>query len=229
MEKKLSKTGVIRRQILVRLIMVFLILGIAFFLPARTLRYWEAWVYMGIIFSCVAGVITYFLKHDPDLLERRMKTKEKVKEQKLLIKIGWILFLPAFLIPGFDKFYGWSEITLIVIVVSDILVLAGYLIVVRVFKENSYASRVVEVDSSQKVISTGPYAVVRHPMYSGILMMYGFTPFALGSYWAFIGSGIICIIIIIRIFSEEKFLSENLEGYKEYLQKTRYRLIPGIW
>ncbi len=110
-----------------------------------------------------------------------------------------------------------------------IFVLAGYLIVIMVFRENSYASRVVEINSGQKVISTGPYAIVRHPMYSGNLLMYGFTPISLGSWWALIGSVLITVLILFRILSEEKFLSENLDGYKEYLQKTRYRLIPGIW
>ena len=219
----------IRKKILSVAIIAFLVLCFTFFVPARTLRFWEAWVYIGIIFSCASFVISYFLKHDPDFLVRRLKTKEKVKEQKLIIRVGWLLFLPTFLIPGFDKYYGWSDVPLLLIITGDIFVLVGYLIIIRVFRENSYTSRVVEVDSGQKVISSGPYAIVRHPMYSGNLLMYGFTPLALGSYWALIGSGLIFILILFRIFSEEKFLCENLEGYKEYLQKTRYRLIPGVW
>ncbi|MBU1014725.1 MAG: isoprenylcysteine carboxylmethyltransferase family protein [Bacteroidetes bacterium] len=209
--------------------MTALVMGCMFFLPARTLKFWEAWVYMGIIFTCVIGVISYFSKHDPDLLERRMKTREKLKEQKLIIKFGWFLFLPTFIIPGFDKYYGWSDIPTYIIIIADIMVLVGYLIVIRVFKENSYTSRVVEVNSHQKVISSGPYAIVRHPMYSGILLMYGFTPIALGSYWALTGAIFLFILIIVRIFSEEKFLSANLEGYKEYLKKIKYRVIPGIF
>jgi len=218
-----------RQKIVTRLILFLILMGMAFFLPARTLKYWAAWIYLGIVFSCATIVTIYFLKNDPGLLERRMRTKENVKEQKLIIRLGWFLFLPTFIIPGFDKYYGWSHIPVYFIIISDILVLLGYLIVFRVFKENSYASRVVEIDSGQRVISTGPYAIVRHPMYSGILLMYGFTPFALGSYWAFTSTVFLFIIIVIRIFSEEKFLEENLEGYKEYLQKTKYRVIPGIW
>jgi protein-S-isoprenylcysteine O-methyltransferase Ste14 len=227
MEKE-TKTY-IRKKILSVVILTFLVLCLVFFGSARTLRYWEAWVYIGIIISCAAFIIVYFLKHDPDFLVRRLKTKEKVKEQKLIIKLAWLLFIPTFVIPGFDKYYGWSDAPLQLIIIGDIMVLTGYLIIIRVFRENSYASRIVEVDSGQKVISTGPYSIVRHPMYSGNLLMYGFTPLALGSYWALIGSSIIIILIIFRIFSEEKFLLENLEGYKEYLLKTRYRLIPGIW
>lgn len=219
----------IKKKIITRLVMFLMIMGVLFFLPARTLHYWEAWAYLVIIFGCASGVTFYFLKHDPGLLERRMKTKENVKEQKLIVRLGWFLFLPTFIIPGFDKYYEWSHIPVYFVIISDCLVLLGYLIVISVFKENSYASRVVEIDSAQRVISTGPYAVVRHPMYSGILLMYGFTPVALGSYWALIGTCFLYTIIIIRIFSEEKYLAENLEGYKEYLDKTRYRVIPGIW
>ena len=218
-----------KQKIVTRLIMFLVVMILVFFLPARTFDYWEAWVYLGIIFGCATSVVIYFLKNDPGLLERRMRTKEKVREQKLIIRLGWFLFLPTFIIPGFDKYYGWSHIPVYLIIISAFLVLLGYMIVFMVFRENSFASRVVEVDSGQKVISTGPYAMVRHPMYTGILLMYGFTPLALGSYWALSGTIFLYIIIIFRIFSEEKFLAENLEGYKEYLQKVKYRLLPGIW
>lgn len=229
MKKELLKTSKIRKQMTSRFIMFFLILCLMFFLPARTFNFWEAWVYIGIVFITAAFVIKYFLNRDPEFLERRMRTKEKVKEQRIIIRFGWFLFLPSFILPGFDKYYEWSEIPVGIIIVSDILVLLGYLIVIRVFKENSYASRVVEINTGQKVISTGPYAIVRHPMYSGVLLMYGFTPLALGSWWALIGSFFLFVIIIARIFSEEKFLVENLSGYKEYLDKIKYRIIPGIW
>lgn len=229
MEVDLIKVRKIRRLIAIRFIMFFLILCLMFFLPARTFHFWEAWVYIGIIFPTAAVVIWYFSGRNPEFLERRMRTREKLKEQKKIIGFGWILFLPSFIVPGFDQYYGWSQIPLYLIIISDIMVLAGYLIVFRVFRENSYASRVIEINSNQKVITTGPYALVRHPMYSGVLLMYGFTPLALGSWWALIGSFFLLVIIIARIFSEEKFLLENLEGYKEYHKKTRYRIIPGVW
>lgn len=229
METNVKKSKGLRTQVLVRIILALLFLCLGFFLPARTIKYWEAWVYLAIIFICAFGVIIYFFKTDPDFLVRRMRVKEEVKEQKLIIKLGWFLFLPVFIIPGFDKHYGWSNVPLFLIISSDFFVLIGYLMVIRVFKENSYAYRVVEVESNQKVILTGPYSLVRHPMYTGILLMYGFTPLALGSYWALIGSFLLIFIIVARIFSEEKFLSENLDGYNEYLQKTKYRLIPHVW
>ena len=222
-------TGTLRKKILFMAIMAFIFLSLVFFLPARTIRYWEAWIYIGIIFSCASGAVLYFLKHDPELLERRIRTKEKVKEQKLIIAVSWVLFLPIFILPGFDKYYNWSDVPLVIEIIADIFVLAGYLLVIRVFKENSYTSRIIEVDSGQKVISTGPYAIVRHPMYAGSLVMYGFTPIALGSWWALIGSVLLFILIIFRILNEEKFLIENLDGYSNYMQKTKFRLIPGIW
>jgi len=209
--------------------MALVVLGIVLFLPARTFNYWEAWLYLGIIFGCATGVILYFLKYDPSLLERRMRTKENVKEQKLIIRLAWLLFIPIYVIPGFDKFYGWSHIPAYLVIISAVVVLLGYIIVIKVFKENSYASRVIETDSTQKVISTGPYALVRHPMYSGMMLMYGFTPLALGSYWALTGTIFLYILMVARMFSEEEFLVENLEGYKDYLEKTKYRIIPGVW
>jgi protein-S-isoprenylcysteine O-methyltransferase Ste14 len=218
-----------KQKIFTRFILAILVLGIAFFLPARTFNYWEAWLYLAIIFGCATGVILYFLRNDPALLERRMKTRENVKEQKLIIRLAWLLFIPIYIIPGFDKYHGWSHIPVYLVIISAVMVLTGYIIVVAVFKENSYASRVIETDSTQKVISTGPYALVRHPMYSGMMLMYGFTPLALGSYWALTGTISLYVLMVARMFSEEKFLAENLEGYKEYLLRTRYRIIPGVW
>ncbi len=218
------------RKKMIRLaVLVILILSAAFFAPARTFRYPEAWVYIILILSCAIVVVTYFIRRDPEFLERRMRTREKVKEQKLIIRLAWILFLPIFVLPGFDRYYGWSHVPVYLVVISDILVIAGYMIVFRVFRENSFASRVIEINAGQKVISTGPYSLVRHPMYSGSLLMYWFTPIALGSYWALTGSAMLFVMIIFRLLSEEKYLSENLPGYREYMSVTRYRLVPGVW
>lgn len=229
MTTKGDKTRKIGRQLTIRIVFFILLSCLIFFLPARTLKFYEAWGYIAIILTCAVIAIVYFLKHDPDLLERRLRTREKVKEQKWIIKIGSVLFIPTFIIPGFDKYNGWSDIPLVLVIISDIIILLSYLLVLRVFKENSYASRVVEINTDQRVISTGPYSYVRHPMYTGVLLMYGFTPLALGSYWALTGTFFLVAVIVFRIFSEEKFLAENLDGYKEYLLKIRYRIIPGIW
>jgi len=174
-------------------------------------------------------IVRYLYKYDPELLKRRLKMRERQKTQKLIQVMLGPFFLLAFILPGFDYRWHWSNVPLTVIPISDVLVLMSYLFIGLVFKTNSYASRIVEVEKGQKVITTGPYAIVRHPMYSSVLIMYIFSPLALGSYWALIPALLIIPILFIRIRSEEKELLENLEGYKEYVKKTKYRLVPGIW
>lgn len=224
----MSKPILIKKVIL-RFGMFIVIMGLLFFLPAGTPRYWEAWVYMAILVIPMIIFLLYLIKHDPELLERRMRMKEKETEQKTIIKIGSLIFLIIYLIPGFDQRYGWSSVPVAIIIIADIIVFSGYLLFVRVLIENSYASRIVEVERQQQVITTGPYRIVRHPMYSAVLLMYSFGPLALGSYCAMIGSVLLILILVARIKNEEKVLSRELEGYQDYLQKTKYRLVPGIW
>jgi protein-S-isoprenylcysteine O-methyltransferase Ste14 len=145
------------------------------------------------------------------------------------VGLSWIFFLATFLIPGFDFRFGWSQMPLWLIILSQALVLAGYSIVAWVFKVNSYASRIVQVETGQKVVTTGPYAIVRHPMYVGVIIFYVFSPPALGSYWAVIPALCIVPFIVARTIGEEKELMANLAGYREYAMKTRYRLLPGVW
>jgi protein-S-isoprenylcysteine O-methyltransferase Ste14 len=211
------------------LILALIITGLMLFLPAGSLNYWQAWVFMVTLFIPPLFVIAYFLKHDPGLLERRMQFREKETEQKTIIKIADLILLIGFLIPGFDYRYHWSAVPIWLVILSDIIIFSGYLLIFIVFKENSYTSRTVEVAKKQKVITTGPYSLVRHPMYVGMILIFIFIPLALGSYWALICFVPIIILLIFRIFNEEKVLLRDLKGYKEYMQKTRYRLIPGIW
>jgi protein-S-isoprenylcysteine O-methyltransferase Ste14 len=200
-----------------------------FFLPAGTINYWEAWLYIPTLLFPVYFLIRYLLKSDPALLERRMRMQEKASEQKLIIRIASIYFIGSFLLPGFDKRFGWSDPPAWLVLLADALALAGYLIVVRVFRENSYASRIVEVEEGQKVIDTGPYAIVRHPMYSGVTLLYIMTPLALGSYWSMIPAVLIIPLLIARILSEERILAKYLDGYTDYQNEVNYRLIPFVW
>lgn len=217
------------RTVLVRIVLFIAALGAMLFLPAGTFDYWQAWAYLAILIIPMIFVLTYLIGRDPELLERRMRMREKETEQKLIIKLSILFFVIALLIPGFDKRFGWSSVPLEVIVTADVIVLAGYMVFVLVLRENRYASRIVEVERKQKVVTTGPYAVVRHPMYSGALLMWGFSPLALGSYWGMIPNVLLVVLIVARIRNEEKILNRQLEGYSEYTQKVRYRLVPGIW
>jgi protein-S-isoprenylcysteine O-methyltransferase Ste14 len=208
---------------------ILLILGLMFFLPAGTLRYWQAWVYIVTLFVPASFVVAFLIKSAPEFIERRMKVREKEQTQKAVTILGWPICIVGFLLPGFDRRYGWSSVPTALVVVADILVLASYLFIVRAFKENSYASRVVEVEQGQKVITTGPYALARHPVYLGMTVMFLFSPLALGSFWAMLPCSLIVVLFVPRIFNEEKVLTAQLEGYKEYKQHVRFRLIPGIW
>ena len=155
--------------------------------------------------------------------------REKEASQKMIIRLGSLYYLLIFLIPGFDKRFGWSNVPVVVVIVADVLVLLGYGMFFLVLRENRYASRIIEVEQGQEVISSGPYAIVRHPMYLGVSLMYILSPLALGSYWATIPSLLIIPLLVARIRNEESVLGRELKGYKEYMQKTTYRLIPGIW
>ena len=217
------------RMVITRFAGFIIILGIILFLPAWTFNFWEAWTYMLILSVPMIFIVRYLFKHDPKLLERRMRMRENQQTQKLIQAVLWPFFLLVFIIPGFDYRLHWSNVPLTVLIISDVLVLFGYLFVALVFKTNSYASRIIEVEKGQKVITTGPYAAVRHPMYLGAFIMFAFSPLALGSYWAMIPVSLILPILVVRIKGEEKELLENLEGYKEYVMKTKYRLLPGIW
>lgn len=209
--------------------LAFIILAAILFLPAGSLKYWQGWIFCAVILVPALFVAIYFLKKSPEFLERRMKFKEKEIRQKTIVKIGNIFFFLGFLIPGFDYRFGWSAVPLWLAVTSDAIILASYFLVFLSFKENTYAARTVEVFENQKVIDTGPYATLRHPMYAGMIPMFLFTPIALGSFWALIPIIPVCVIIILRALNEEEVLRRDLPGYDAYCEKVRYRLVPFVW
>lgn len=218
-----------KKKVIFIWILAVLFLGLVFFLPAGTFDYWQAWVFLAVIMIPAFFVMLYFWKRDPGLLERRMNFKEKEVEQKSIIKLSFLLFLIGVLTPGFDHRLGWSHVSPVLVIISDIIIVLSYLLIFFVFKENSYTSRTVQVYKKQKVISSGPYSVIRHPMYLGVMLMYIFMPLALGSYYALIFFLPVIILIVFRTLNEEKVLRKKLKGYKEYMKKVRYKIIPYIW
>lgn len=199
------------------------------FLSAGTFKYWQAWVFCGVIFLPAIFVTHYFLGRSPEFLERRLLFREKEARQRTIINLGSVLFFIGLLIPGLDHRYGWSDVPVWMVILSDAVVLAGYFLVFLAFRENPFAARTVEVFEDQRVIDTGPYAVVRHPMYAGAMPMYLFMPLALGSFWAVLIYIPLCAIIIFRTLNEEEVLERDLPGYREYCEKVRYRLVPFVW
>jgi protein-S-isoprenylcysteine O-methyltransferase Ste14 len=216
-------------MVLVRLIFSFLALAAAFFLPAGSLNYWQAWAYLAVLFIPFCFALVYLVRNHPDLLERRMRYHEREKEQQLIVKLSIFTFALAYILPGLDYRFGWSQVPVWLVWVSLAVVLASYFFVVSVFRTNQYASRIVEVEQEQTVISSGPYALVRHPMYFGTVIMYVFSPLALGSYWSIIPALFIFPVLIFRLLNEEKVLERDLKGYREYEAKVKYHLFPGIW
>ena len=227
MEEKILSRKELLKMVLIRAFFFFPVMALLFFLPAGTFSYWQAWVYIAILFIPMLFVLNWLLKNNPKLLERRMRMREKETTQKKIIKFSSVFFILAYLVPGFDFRWGWSHVPFALVIICDLLILLGYLLVFLVFKENSYTSRIIEVEQGQKVISSGPYAYVRHPMYSGAILMYLFSPLALGSWWAFIPGLMIIPTLVFRILNEESLLEHDLPGYTEYKQKVKYRLLPG--
>lgn len=209
--------------------LAFVVLAAILMLTAGSFKYWPGWVYCAVIIAPAFFVVMYFLKRSPEFLERRMKFKEKEVKQKAIVKTADLFFSIGFLMPGLDWRFGWSGAPLWLIIASNIMVLASYFLVFLAFRENVFAGRTVEIFEGQKVIDGGPYAIVRHPMYSGLIPMFLFTPLALGSFWALLLMIPVVAAIIIRTLDEEKFLRRDLPGYGAYCAKVRYRLVPGIW
>jgi len=219
----------VKKRALVLFPLGFISLAVMFFVPAGTLDYWQAWVYLAILMVPVAFVVAYFLKNDPEFLVRRLKFKEKQAKQRLVIRLSSLVFIVAFLLPGLDRRFGWSSVPAELVLAADAVVFLSYLFIFLVFRENSFAGRTIEVVKGQKVVSTGPYSLIRHPMYLGFILMYAATPIALGSYWALPVFLLVVPLIVLRIQNEEDVLERGLPGYAEYCKKTRYRLVPFIW
>jgi protein-S-isoprenylcysteine O-methyltransferase Ste14 len=214
------------------LVFLVAVLALALFLSAGSLGFWQAWVFLAVWTVCVAFITAYLARYDPKLLESRTQVgpvAETQKAQQVIQSIAGLLFIGLFIVPGLDFRFHWSVVPPAVSWIANGFVALGFFMVLLVFRENTYTSATIEVSEAQKVIATGPYSVVRHPMYAGASLLLIFAPLALGS-WVSIPFPLPLIVVVaIRALEEEKFLAANLTGYDAYRQKVRYRLIPYVW
>ncbi len=220
------------KKALMGFIRLQVVLVLLLFLPAWSLRFWQAWIYFFLFFTSTLIITLYFLRHDPSLIERRLEAgphAEQQKSQKIIIAVAAVLSCALVIVPGFDYRLHWSAVPIPVVLFSDVVVVLGFLTCFFAFRENSYAGSVVKVEANQKVVSTGPYRFVRHPIYAGAALMFLATPISLGSLWALLVTIPLCGVLVARILNEERYLFANLQGYKAYCQKVHYRLIPFVW
>jgi protein-S-isoprenylcysteine O-methyltransferase Ste14 len=209
-----------------------LTLAALLFIPAGTLDYWQAWLFLAV-FVCASGASTIYLAiHDPKLLERRIRVgprAEKEPAQKIIMGFAMVGFIAMLVFPALDHRFRWTSVPASVSLLGDALITLGFLLIFFVFRENSYGASTIQIAGGQTVISTGPYALVRHPMYAGGLVMWVGIPLALGSWWGLFVLLLLLPVLIWRLLDEERFLRQNLPGYTEYQTKVRYRLAPFIW
>ncbi len=216
-------------QAIIKYIFGVLIIGALLFIPANSFKYWNGWLFMGLLFvpMFIAGIIMMIL--NPKLLKRRLNAKEKESEQKEVLLFSAIMFISGVIIAGLNYRYNWIELPNIIIIISSIIFIISYILYAEVLRENTYLSRTIKVQKNQKIVDTGLYGIVRHPMYSITLILFLTMPLILGSIISFIIFLIYPFIISKRIKNEEEVLERELKEYKEYKKKVKYRLIPFVW
>ena len=222
----------LRARAWLALVVLAVVMGLLLFVPAGTVRYWQAWVYLSIFTGASFLTTLYLMRKDQALLDRRMSagpTAEKRPTQKFIMLCTSIGFIALLVVPAFDHRFGWSTVPLSVVVTGDLLVAIGFYFIFLVYRENTFTSATIEVVENQKVISTGPYAIVHHPMYASASLYLLGTPLALGSYWGLVPIAAMMPFLIWRLLDEERFLAGNLPGYTEYQKQVRYRLVPFVW
>ena len=214
---------------LIKFTVGLLLVGVLLFLPAGSFEYINGWLFIGLLFipMLILGVV--LLIKSPDLLKKRLGAREKENTQKGVVAVSGILFVIGFAVAGLDFRFGWSEVPLWVVIASSIVLLISYALYAEVMRENAYLSRTIEVQEDQKVVDTGLYGIVRHPMYSVTLWLFLSIPLVLGSWWSFICFAPYIAVIVVRIINEEKVLEKGLQGYTEYKKRVKYRILPFIW
>lgn len=216
-------------KLLLRMSMLPIVFGLLIMLPAGTWNYWQAYIYFFILIALMLGALVFSLRSDPQLLERCLQSRESEITQKLVVLGLAACVILGYIVFGLDKRLGWSEISLSIVLIADMAVVAGYLFILYVFSVNSFAARTIKVESDKVVISHGTYSVVRHPMYTGVIIMYLATPVARGSWWGLLPFILMLTMLVPRILNEELVLKRELKGYKEYCQCVKWRLLPQLW
>ena len=216
-------------QAIIKYILGVVSIGALLFIPACSFEYWNGWLFMGLLFIPMFIVGIILMIKNPELLRKRLNAKEKENEQKEVILFSGLMFLSGFIIAGLNYKYNWIEVPNIVVIISSILFIIAYILYAEVLRENTYLSRTIEVQENQKVVDTGMYGIVRHPMYAVTILLFLTMPLILGSIISFIIFLIYPFIIGKRIKNEEEVLEKDLKGYTEYKKKVKYKLIPFIW
>jgi protein-S-isoprenylcysteine O-methyltransferase Ste14 len=214
------------------LLFLVVIMAGAIFASAWSVDYWQAWIFLTVFAVSALAITLYLMRHDPGLLQRRMQAgpgAEHDRAQKIIQSLASLAFIATIVVPAIDHRFGWSSVPAWAVVTGDALVSLGFVVVFFVFRENTFASATIEVGAGQRTISSGPYALVRHPMYAGALVMLAGTPLALGSWWGLLAFAPMTLVIVRRLIAEESFLAKNLGGYADYRSAVRFRLVPFVW
>ena len=216
-------------QAMTKFILGFVIVVILLFVPANTINYWNGWLFIGVLFvpMFIAGCI--LMIKNPELLRKRLNAKEKESEQKQVVLFSGLMFIAGFIVAGLNFRYSWIILPKVVVIISTVLFVIAYILYAEVLRENTYLSRTIEVQENQKVIDTGLYGIVRHPMYAITILLFLTMPLILGSILSFFIFLIYPILITKRIKNEEEVLERELDGYSEYKKKVKYRMIPFVW
>ncbi len=216
-------------EALVKFFCGLLMVALLIFLPAGTLAYGGGWLLVGLLFGpmFIAGLV--MLRKSPEFLKKRLDGKEKQATQKGVVALSGLMFIAGFVVAGLDYRFGWSDMPVPVTVVASVLLLAAYVLYAEVMRENAYLSRTIKVEEGQKVVDTGLYGIVRHPMYMATVLLFLMIPLVLGSWYALMVFAFYPAIIIVRLKDEEALLTRELPGYEEYMKKVKYRILPFIW
>ena len=227
------KRPILMIKLLAKTLVAFLlgltITGAMLFLPAGTLTYRGAWIFIALLFIPILIMGVVLMIKNPELFQKRLAMKEREKEQQGVVALSGLLLVGSFIVAGLDYRFGWSNIDETIVVVAAVVLLAGYALYAEVMRENAYLSRVVEVQDGQHVVDTGLYGIVRHPMYMAVTLLYLSIPIVLGSWWALLVMSPCIFLLVVRIKNEEQVLHQGLPGYTDYTKRVRYRMIPFVW